>query len=764
MRSFVLRAERKYFPSFNLKFSPRAALPFVAECLLLFLFASVDKFGFALALGLFCGLVYARQNIFLIAPSYVLACFVFVLDWKMLLFALAPVVILVLVYAVFFKLKRNVPVWAVALGALVGMIPYATCGIIFDGDFLTIGLSVTIAVAGVFCCSIVAYATLIRRFAGSATIDELMCLGLLAVACGYALCRVGVYGFFLLPLVVAFGVVVLSACFKSGVAMFFALLIGVGASIQSGSLSFTGWAAILGGVAVAFSPFTRVPSAFAVICAEAFFWLFGAYNVAGWESLIMTSAGAVVALCVPKSYIKKVESMFSHDSRRAYSGIVNRRGKEIANRLYHASDVFFEMSKTLEKIATDKNEYTPKRLAHEIAKNYCGKCEDCAGCFSALGEDTACMLEPMTTAALARGKTSILDMPTFITSHCTKMRSLASIINSSAEAYRKREEEQDSIASEKIVLSEQFAGVALVFDSLATELGAPVSFATEETQLIKSELLRHNVVASDVVVTGNDDDLSVVLIVRAQDAEKQVIAKTVSKLLGTKLEVVKIGDRGAEKSIYLDRSPAFEVAYGIAERIRSGEEVSGDSRTVQNVSRTSRLFAICDGMGSGEKAKQASLDAIGMIESFYRAGLSNEIILSLVNRLLKISLDDNFSSLDISVIDVKSGGLDVIKLGSSSSFIVRGDSVEQIACSSPPAGIVDVPNPTTLRFQLYDGNMVILMSDGVFDMLDAQGVVDVIDTVRTKNPQTLANELLKRAVELGAEDDCTVLVMKLFSC
>ena len=112
---------------------------------------------------------------------------------------------------------------------------------------------------------------------------------------------------------------------------------------------------------------------------------------------------------------------------------------------------------------------------------------------------------------------------------------------------------------------------------------------------------------------------------------------------------------------------------------------------------------------------------------------------------------------------MKSGGSDVIKLGSASSFILRGDRVEQIACSSPPAGIVDVPSPTTLRFQLYDGNMVILMSDGVFDALDAQGVVDVIDATATKNPQTLANALLKRAVECGAEDDCTVLVMKLFA-
>ena len=110
MKTFALRAERKYFPSFSLKLSPKSIVPFVTECLLLFLFASVDKFGFALALGLFSGLVYARQNILVVAPCYILACFLFTLAWQTLLFALAPVAVLVGVYAVFFKLRKNVPV------------------------------------------------------------------------------------------------------------------------------------------------------------------------------------------------------------------------------------------------------------------------------------------------------------------------------------------------------------------------------------------------------------------------------------------------------------------------------------------------------------------------------------------------------------------------------------------------------------------------------------------------------------------------------
>ena len=40
--------------------------------------------------------------------------------------------------------------------------------------------------------------------------------------------------------------------------------------------------------------------------------------------------------------------------------------------------------------------------------------------------------------------------------------------------------------------------------------------------------------------------------------------------------------------------------------------------------------------------------------------------------------------------------------------------------------------------------------------------MEIIDTLDTVNPQILADELLDRAKKNGAEDDCTVLVMRIF--
>ena len=763
MKTRTLRAERKFFPTFDFRLSPRSAIKFVVQCLCMFLFASVGDFGFALALALLAGLTYARQNIIAVAPAYIIACCVFTLDWWMLLYTVSPIILLVILYAVLFHFKRSVPLWAVALTAAGGMLPYVVCNCVFSGDYFTVCVCVVVAVVLTFCCGITAYAVFVRGELSRATVDELICSGVLAVVAGYAFGGVRVAEFSFFFTVTAFVIMFSSTCFKAQTTLFVSILLGVGAAMYAGDIALLAVSTVVGAAAVALSPFTRWSSALAILAVTAIMWLFGVYGNAGWQTLIMTAVGVIGFLCIPKSVLAKVQGMGRGDNRRAYTGIVNRMGRELATRLYSTSDVFYEMSKNMQNSLSGEDSFTADKLAHEVAKNYCGKCPDRESCFAALGDDTYSVILPMAEAAVNRGKVTILDLPPFVTSRCSKTNSLVAVINSTSEAYRRKKEQSDGGIIGKQLMSEQFAGIALVLDSLAAESSAPISFAGEEVEYIKFELLKHNVVASEIVVSGSNSNVSVTMLVRACDAKKAVLPRIVSRCLKTKMEVAGADDRGSLKLVYLECAPVFEVAYGIAEMKRDSEGISGDSRSILCPSRYRRLFAICDGMGSGEKAAKVSRDAVSMIESFYRAGFDNSIILSLVNKLLKLSVEECFSTLDISVIDTRTGGLDVIKLGSASSFIVRREGVEMLSCTLPPAGILDSIQPLTSRYQLFDGDMILMFSDGVFDALESRGVVETIEALDTVNPQTLADELLLRAKQNGAEDDCTVLVMRIFT-
>ena len=741
--------------------SPAKAACYALQAAATVLLASVDEFGGALALGLFAGLCYARQNMLLVAPVYALSVIAFAPSPWTLLYVAVPVVVFAAVYFAFYRLRRNVHIVFTTVAAAAAEIPHAVLSVLFGGSLTAGILSFVLAGAFAFCAQTVCYAVLLRGVKTRFTPDELIAGGLAVIAFAYAAAGAEVQGFVLAFALVPFFSMLFVYGVSGAAAFAFAVLAGVGGTLAFGSLDFLAFAALGAAAAAALVPFTKWASAVGIAGVYAVVWLAFGEDAWGWENLISAALGAGAFLLLPRHFVSGIFG--GRKGTAAIGSIVNRNRSEMAARLLSVSKVFYDMSGSMKEMDSGTNRYTPERLAAEVAKNYCGRCQEREACFSSLGGDTSAVILPMAEAAMTRGKVTILDMPPFVTSRCAKMYNLASVVSSAAEAYRRRMEESGEVNETKRLMSEQFAGVSLVLDSLARECGEKVCFGEEGQEAIATELLRHNIVAGEIAVSGEGESASVALTVRASDADKLVLPRIVSACVGTALEKTAVTPRGDECVVHLAARPVFEVAYGSAEKNRSGEKVSGDARSVLCPSRRRRLFALSDGMGSGERAARASRDAIAMVENFYRAGFDNAVILTLVNKLLCLTSDESFSSLDICVIDTVSGGLDIIKMGAVSTFVCHRGSAEIISCAAPPAGIIERAVPLTARRQLYDGDMVVMMSDGVYDALDEQGVLDAVEQIRTSNPQVLADRLLERALAAGAEDDCTVLVMRLFA-
>lgn len=742
--------------------SPSSAAAYALCVLALFLVASVRDFGGALALGLFAGLAYARRNLLVVAPAYALAVIVFSPSPWTLLYVAVPVVLFFVLYFAYYRRRRNVNPFVSSCVAFAGEIPHAVCTAVFGANLSSVLLSAVIAAVFSYACAVFCYAVLLRGPRTRFTPDEAVSAGIVAVALAYASCGVTAGGFSLFFALAPFTVMLLAFGVSSSAAVTLAVLVGVGATLFCGNPYYAAYSALAACIAVWLRSFTRWGASAGVLAAFGLFALWAGDYGFTWQNAVCVAVGLTVFLVIPSEWLTR---LFGARGGRAatVSGIINRSRREMSARLSSVGKVFCDIADDLAAANGRSNVYTPQRLASEVAKNYCGRCKDRESCFAALGGDTSAVLLPMANAVLSRGRVTILDMPPFITSRCTAMHNLAAVLNSAGESYRHRMEAAGEAVETKRIMSEQFAGVALVLDSLASECAESVGYGGELQQTIADELLKHNIVAGDILVGGQGENTDVTLTVRGEDADKTVLPRIVSAVTGANLETASATPRGEESVVHLAAKPVFEVAYGAAEKRREGEKVSGDSHSVVCPSRRRRLFAITDGMGSGEDAAQASAGAISMVENFYRAGFDNAVILSLVNKLLCLTTEDNFSSIDVSVIDTVSGGLDVIKMGAASTFVCRRDRVEIIACEAPPAGVLERARPLTALCQLYDGDMVVMMSDGVYDALDEQGVVGVTEETATSNPQVLADRLLERALAAGAKDDCTVLVMRLFA-
>ena len=211
----------------------------------------------------------------------------------------------------------------------------------------------------------------------------------------------------------------------------------------------------------------------------------------------------------------------------------------------------------------------------------------------------------------------------------------------------------------------------------------------------------------------------------------------------------------------------FEVVYGVERYVGDYQQISGDSFSFLQKEEGQFVASLSDGMGTGLNAYQESERVVDLLEQFLEAGFSKETAVKMINSALV--LRDNgktFSTIDISSIDLYSGVCEFLKIGAATSFIRRGNWVECITSTSLPAGIFQQTDLDKTCRKLYDGDMVIMVTDGVLDVLPTEHqehvMKDIILEHETNNPKELADYILNRVLQYKNGrfcDDMTILVM-----
>ena len=211
----------------------------------------------------------------------------------------------------------------------------------------------------------------------------------------------------------------------------------------------------------------------------------------------------------------------------------------------------------------------------------------------------------------------------------------------------------------------------------------------------------------------------------------------------------------------------FEVVYGMDRCVGDYQQISGDSFSFSHKEEGQFLASLSDGMGTGLNAYQESEKVVDLLEQFLEAGFTKETAVKMINSALVLRSDGKtFSTIDISSIDLYSGVCEFLKIGAAASFIRRGNWVESITSTSLPAGIFQQTDFEKTSRKLYDGDMVIMVTDGVLDVLPVEHqeklMKDIILEHPTNNPKELADYILDRVRQYKNGrflDDMTVLVM-----
>ena len=137
-----------------------------------------------------------------------------------------------------------------------------------------------------------------------------------------------------------------------------------------------------------------------------------------------------------------------------------------------------------------------------------------------------------------------------------------------------------------------------------------------------------------------------------------------------------------------------------------------------------------------------------------------------VNKLLAINNQENYSTLDICLVDLNSQIADFIKVGAPFGLIKRDGNVDVIESGALPIGALDNIKPSTFKTTISTKDIVILATDGIIDAFETEdNFKDFVLHLACNNPQTIAETILNEALNLNdmnAKDDMTVLVARIY--
>ena len=506
-------------------------------------------------------------------------------------------------------------------------------------------------------------------------------------------------------------------------------------------------------------------------CLGVFFlyaYLDGALYYGAWE-LVQTMLVAVLPtltfILLPMPLLREMEKRLVFYREKQLSRIaINRNRAAVGEQLFEIAAVFKEIQTTFSALGTTEAEQSAK--AYMRGRVLSETCKGCAAYAVCKKKGVFADFSLLIDVGCQKGKVNLMDVPNRLADACINPSGVLYALNRQIGEYRKYMTEMENAANGRALLAGQAQGVSEILKNIAVEQSEPLKIYTEKEHTLTTALLRVGIICSEVLIYGDDEHLTLSLVTFGKTDVKKIAAVAETQF-GTPMMIAqRIALSNDKFCCILRRKPYFDAAFGVASVKKAGENASGDTHSVLKIDEKTFMVALSDGMGSGEYAKRVSECTISLLESFYRAKMPSPLVLSAVNTLLSFSKEETFACVDIAIVDLMDGRVDIVKIGSPVGFILSGNTIKVLDSGTLPLGILDSLHPETCSYTLQENDVLLFLSDGITGAFGSTAdLYDVLKGVPISNPQQLADMLLKSALERyggEAKDDMTALAVRLF--
>ena len=605
--------------------------------------------------------------------------------------------------------------------------------------------------------------------------EELISVVLLLALFVYAVPEVGTQEFSIEETVAYLLVLILGYKYGAGAGAITGAACGAVLYLEHPIAGIIGIMSILGIVAGIFRKVGKIGDGVAFLLANIILGYFYENKLLDVTSVRALASGTAVFMLLPKNILYTVENLPMElredaQTKEKMQDTAKSKLKEFAESFKSISTTFYQISETKSALSKDDVNF----IFDELSDKLCKRCINCHSCWQTNFYDTYKAAFSILTVAEQNGKVSKGDIPPGFARQCINLNDFIFETNRGLEMAKLNMTWHNRMAQSREAIAGQYLEVASIIENFSKDLYESVGLDQKQYDDIIAYMKPHHLDVKHISVVEKRNHRQDFFLTLRTKHGRCITTKEAATILGEVLHRRMKPMEGTKNIVSEDydvlcfvEDTSFKVLTGIAKTPKTSETVSGDNYSFLSLSGGEFIITLSDGMGAGDQACGESKSIIELMEKFMEAGFREDSAIKLINSVLVLRADQQIcSTIDLSIIDLHTGMCNFIKIGAAATFIKRKDWVEIITSTTMPIGVLNDVDMDEVSKKLYDGDYIIMVSDGVLDCISGTDkekyLSKLISQMKVKNPQEIAEELLQQILDQNehvAIDDMTVLVV-----
>lgn len=325
---------------------------------------------------------------------------------------------------------------------------------------------------------------------------------------------------------------------------------------------------------------------------------------------------------------------------------------------------------------------------------------------------------------------------------------------------RKLQESKKNMETQLNGVSKVISGIAKDLEKNSIEEN---KYTRQEIEVI--ELLKQKEIEVSEVTIAKKDRYMINLYIK-KPADNMVIEKILSKVL--KENIILNEENSTDTNLIYISDDKYVIGFATADSSKNQSEISGDNFINTRLKDGKYLIALSDGIGTGRKANESSMQALAMLQNLLSSGFDKNSSIELITSSLISKNEEIFATLDIAIIDLYKGTIEMIKSGACPTYIKKNKRVQIIKSNSLPAGMINQDNIQVFDTDIQSEQIMLMCTDGILDSnIEYKNkelwIKYLLEDIETKNTKKIADIVLNEAIDNNfgkTKDDMSVIVCK----